>query len=219
MSESKIKKIVIIGAGDFGREVLWTINDCNNSSEQFQVLGFIDDDKNLKNSSVKNIPIIGNMEWLLSLNEKVGCIVAIGDSKRKYEIIKMLDANGFEFPNIISPTAKLSDDVELGNGIIIQHGTIISVDAKIGNHVYINYNCTVGHDCLLNDFVTLAPGTQINGGCIIGKRVYVGSGTITKNDIKIGNDSIIGAGSIIGKDLPEKSMYFAASGILKSFNF
>ena len=213
-----IKKIIIIGASDFGREVLWTIHNCNAVTKQFDVLGFVDDNENLKNLSVKNIPILGNMKWLLSSDEKdFGCVVAIGDSKRKQVIVKSLEENGFYFPNIISPTANLNEDVKLGNGVIIQHGTIVSVDVKIGNHVYINYNCTIGHDCLINDFATLAPGTQINGGCVIDERVYIGSGAITKNDIKIGKDSVIGAGSIVSKDLPEKSMCFAASGILKNF--
>ena len=59
-----IKKIIIIGASDFGREVLWTINDCNAVTKQFDVLGFVDDNEDLKNSSVKNVPILGNMQWL-----------------------------------------------------------------------------------------------------------------------------------------------------------
>ena len=215
----KVKKIVIIGAGGFGREVLWTIDDCNKHSKKFEVLGFVDNNTKLKNSLVKNLPVLGDVEWLLSSNEKnLGCVIAIGDCEKKKKIIKRLEEHQkFDFPNIINPSAHLANDIELGNGIIIQHGTIVSVDTKIGNHVYINYNCTIGHDCVLNNFVTLAPGTQINGGCVIGERVYIGSGAITKNDIKIGKDSIVGAGSVIGKDLPEKSVYYAASGILKTY--
>jgi len=219
MTESGLKKIVIIGAGDFGREILSTINDCNNISKQFEIVGFVDDNKNLENTHVKNIPVLGNIDWFFSSSITSDCIVAIGsERKKKEDLIKKLQKFGFNFPNVISPSAKLNDDVKLGNGVIIQHGTIISTDTKIEDHVYINYNCTVGHDCILKNFVTLAPGTQINGGCIIEERVYVGSGVITNNDITIGKDSVIGAGSIISKNIPEKSMYFASSGVLKTFN-
>ena len=83
--------------------------------------------------------------------------------------------------------------------------------------MWINYNCTLGHDCKIGDFVTLGPGVQLNGGSEVQDDVYVGSGAVTKDDIKIGRGSIIGSGSVIGKDIPEKSVYYAASGILKTF--
>ena len=218
-SSTKLKKIVIIGAGGFGCEVLWTIDDCNKHSKKFEVLGFVDDNTKLKNSLVKNLPVLGDVEWLLSSNEKnLGCIIAIGDCEKKKKIIKRLEEHQkFNFPNIINPSAHLANDIKLGVGIVIQQGTVISVDTKIGNHVFINYNCTIGHNCQINDFVTLSPGVQLNGGCEVKEEVYIGSGAVTKDDVKIGRGSIIGSGSIIGKDIPEKSVYYAASGILKTF--
>jgi|TARA_Y100000310_G_C20537724_1_gene741714 sugar O-acyltransferase (sialic acid O-acetyltransferase NeuD family) len=218
-SSNKPKKIVIIGAGAFGREILWTINDCNDASKEFEILGFIDDDPELKNSAVKNLPVIGDVEWLLSSDEKnLGCVLAIGDPEKKKKIIKKLEEHQkFDFPNIINPSVLLANDIELGVGVVIQQGTVISVDTKIGSHVWINYNCTLGHDCKIGDFVTLGPGVQLNGGSEVQDDVYVGSGAVTKDDIKIGRGSIIGSGSVIGKDIPEKSVYYAASGILKTF--
>ena len=41
--KNELTKIVIVGAGGFGKEVLWTLNDCNEKSKKYEILGFIDD--------------------------------------------------------------------------------------------------------------------------------------------------------------------------------
>ena len=43
----ELKKIVIIGAGGQGKDILWTITDMNKASNVFDVVGFLDDDKKL----------------------------------------------------------------------------------------------------------------------------------------------------------------------------
>ena len=60
-----MKKIIIIGAGAFSREVLWLIEEINNAKNEWEVLGFLDD--NLENK--------GKMEMLekkLLINLKIG---------------------------------------------------------------------------------------------------------------------------------------------------
>ena len=39
-----MKEIVIIGAGDLGREVVWLIEDINRLNPTYVILGFLDDD-------------------------------------------------------------------------------------------------------------------------------------------------------------------------------
>ena len=39
-----MKDIVIIGCGGFGREVAWLIEEINNVNQEWNILGFIDDD-------------------------------------------------------------------------------------------------------------------------------------------------------------------------------
>ena len=45
----KLKKIIIVGAGGMGKEVLWTLMDLNKVSSVFDVIGFLDDDKKFIN--------------------------------------------------------------------------------------------------------------------------------------------------------------------------
>ena len=134
VKSKKTTKIVIIGAGGFGREALWTILDCNKISKEFEILGFIDDNKQLYGKKINNIPVLGTIDWLVSeLEDQVGCIIAVGDCKIRKKISSKLANKNFKFPSIIHPTALCYDLANIGQGTIIQAGSIISVDAKVGN--------------------------------------------------------------------------------------
>ena len=214
----KVKKIVIVGAGGFGKEVLSTILACNRIQKQFDVLGFIDDDENLKGSSINDLPILGNVDWLLSSDLfPLGCVIAIGEPKIRKKIQARLETRDLRFPKIIHPSVIISEFTSIEDGTIIQAGSIISPNIKIGKYVFVNVNSTIGHDCILEDFVTVGPGCMISGENIVEEGVFFGNGVMTRDKIKIGKWSFIGAGSVVGKSIHEKSMQYAASGILKSF--
>jgi len=218
MSKNNVKEIVIVGAGGFGKEVLWTLQDCNKVSKKYEILGFVDDDNSLMGKIINNFPVLGDTNWLLSPNKnKIECVIALGDNKTRKKMVKKLEERYLKFPNIIHPSVKYSDFVNIGQGVIIQHGSIISTDVTIGNHVFINFNCTVGHDCKLNDFVTLSHGVNISGTNLIEEGVFIGAGSATDEKIKIGKWSIIGGGIILGKNVPENCMFFGPSGKMKEF--
>ncbi len=70
-----MNNIVIIGASGFGREVAWLIEN----SDNWNVIGFVDDNKDLENKSVNDYPVLGTIDFLLNVNEKTNAVVAIGN--------------------------------------------------------------------------------------------------------------------------------------------
>lgn len=209
---------MIVGAGGFGREVLWTITDSNKISKKFQILGFVDDNKQLKGKIINKATVLGNVDWLVSKSHRdIECIVAIGDCKIRKKIVDKLTSENFKFATVVHPTAICSEFAEIGNGTVIQAGSIVSIDVKIGNHSYLNYGCTIGHDSKIGNYVTLSPGVHISGTNIINDGVFVGTGTVTKQNISIGKWSFIGGGTVVGKSIPDFSMYFGMAGRVKKF--
>jgi sugar O-acyltransferase (sialic acid O-acetyltransferase NeuD family) len=209
-------KIVIIGAGGFGREVLWSIEDSNQKLKKYDVIGFIDENESLKGKLVNNIPVLGDLNWFSSKDaSNVSCIVAIGDCKIREKIVKKLKEKNVKFETMIHPSVIHSEFVKFGEGVIIQAGSIITVNVSIGNHVHVNIDSTIGHDCVIEDFVSLAPGVHINGRNSIKKGSYVGTGTVTKEKITIGKDCIIGAGTVLISDVPDNTMFVGVPGKLK----
>ena len=212
-----MKKIIIIGAGGAGKEILWTIDEHNDQIETYEILGFVDDDKTLKNKKINGYPVLGNISWMISQNyQNLEVVIAVGEPKSREKIIKKICKHNFQFAKIIPPSAKIAKSASIGKGVIIQHNCIISADVKIKNYVYVNYNSTIGHDCEILDNVTISPGVNISGNNIIGNNTYIGTGTATKEKIRIGDNCFIGGGTIVGKNIPNNSIYFGQSGKCKN---
>ncbi len=215
MKKNKIIKIVIVGASGFGREVLWTLEDCNKKLKKYNIMGFIDDDKLLWGKSINGCPVLGGLDWFSTKTVKnVQCVIAISDPKIRKKIADKLEKLGVTFSIIIHPSVIYSKSVSIGKGTIIQAGSILTTNIHVGNHVQI-MDSTISHDSTLGNFVTISPGVHVNGNTMIGSNTFVGSGAIIKQKIKIGNNSIIGAGTVILENVPSFSMYVGIPGKLK----
>jgi len=211
-----MEEIVIIGAGGFGREVLWTINDCNKNEEKYSVLGFVDDDQKIQDSIIDGCRVLGGLEWIENNYKKsISCVIAIGDTNKKKEIEKKLKKIEPSYATIIHPSVISSKTIDIGKGTIIQAGVILTINISIGEHVHINIDSTVGHDSIIENFVTINPGVHINGKTIIRNSAYIGTGAVMKQGIEIGKESVIGAGSVILQNIPEKSLYVGVPAKLK----
>jgi FlaA1/EpsC-like NDP-sugar epimerase len=60
-----MKDIVIIGAGDFGREVAWLIDDINKARPAYRIMGFLDDKESLAGKTVDGYEVLGNVEHIV----------------------------------------------------------------------------------------------------------------------------------------------------------
>jgi sugar O-acyltransferase (sialic acid O-acetyltransferase NeuD family) len=199
-----MKDIVIIGAGNFGREVAQIVEDINLDKKKWNLLGFVDETIKKQGTLINHIPVLGNLDWLeKNSTDRICSVCAIGNPKDKYNLIKKVSACGVDFCNLIHPEAKISKFVQLGTGNIICWNSFLSVNTKIGNHVSINPRCGIGHDTVIGDYsslywnVTLSGNIQMNEGCEVGSNT-----TIIPKRI-IGKWCIIGAGAVVTKDLPE----------------
>src|ERR1039457_4565831 len=58
------KKIAIIGAGGFAREVAWLIRDINRVTPQFEFLGFLVSNTSLLHETDSRDEVLGDFNWL-----------------------------------------------------------------------------------------------------------------------------------------------------------
>lgn len=195
-----MKDIVIIGAGGFGREVAWLIEDINKVSEEWNIVGFVDDNETILGEEINGYKVVGNVEWLK--RQKLNVVNAIGDPIIKQKMINRLEGSKNQYPVLIHPSVIFSDKVTIGEGSIICAGNIITVDVEIGRHVIINLSCTIGHDAIIGNYTTILPGVNVSGFAKIGECSSIGTGTAIIQHVTIGHNTIIGAGSVVIKDLP-----------------
>lgn len=195
-----MENIVIVGAGGFGREVAWLIEDINKMGRKWNIVGFVDDEDSLEGKEINGYKVIGNIDWLKDQQYSVVC--AVGNPKIKKHIIDRLKYSKNIYPILIHPSVILSDKVEIGEGSIICAGTIITVNICIGKHVIVNLDCTIGHDAIIEDYSTVLPSVNISGGVRLEECVNIGTGTMIIQDLNIGKNAVIGAGSVVIKNIP-----------------
>lgn len=201
-----MRDIVIVGAGGFGREILWLLQEQNKVNKRWNIKGFIDDDKNIKN--VMGYPVVSTIKRFADWPEKIAAVCCIGNSRARRDIIKYLSSNkNIDFPSIIANGVTYSESVAIGKGCIICESVVMTVNIKLEDFVIVNLNCTIGHDTVLERFTTIYPGANISGNVNIGNSTEIGTGTTIIQGISVCSDSIIGAGGVVIRNIEEPGTY------------
>lgn len=175
-----MKKLVIVGSGGFAREVLWLIEEINQSTEPpdapYQVLGFISNDAG---SYVQGLPVLGDDSWAVAhLDRNVRCVIAVGDPVLRAKLAQLYQLHGLHPLRLVHPSVIMSDAVQLGEGVIVCAGAVLTVNIQLGDFSIVNLNATVGHDCRLGNCVTLHPGVHLSGGVQVGEMTVLGTGSV-----------------------------------------
>ncbi len=198
-----MEKLVIYGAGGFGREVLTLIHDINQVNTKYEILGFYDDGL-YAGKDVNGYKILGGINALNKVSERTSVILAIGNPDTKRNILEKIRNPYIEFPTVIHPSVMIGDTkyVSIGRGCIICGGVIMTTNITVNDFVILNLSCTVGHDTVIGKYAAFMPSVNISGEVQIGESVYVGTGAKIINQLSIGAGSIIGAGAVVAKDIP-----------------
>ena len=196
--QKRLKKLVLIGAGGFGREVAQMIVQLNFSGRKYELLGFLDDGKQFNSDSlIDGYPWLGDSSWILEHKNDIVCNCTIGNPSLRARIQRKLMGQGVQFETIIAATAGIAAYTEIGVGCVIGWSVGISVNCKIGNGVLLNDGVRIGHDAVIGDYTTIMSNTGISGNCVIGEEVDIGGHAFIVPRKKIGNRAKIAAGSIV----------------------
>lgn len=203
-----MKKLVIIGAGDFGREVTSLVERINEESQEWDLIGFVDDNPQIQNSLIEGYPVLGNTSWLKDYPKELYAVCSLGESQTRKKVIqKIRSCNRIRFATLIDPAAILMRGVTVEEGSIICAGTVLAINTIVGNHSIINLNCTIGHDTMTGDFFTAHPGTNISGKVIIDESGYFGTGCKVIQGVHITGDCVFGAGAVILRNIEIPGTY------------
>ena len=202
-----LRKVAIIGAGGFGREVLDIFDAINAVEPTYDVVGFIVDPEYGSPGTVVNAKLIlGGFEWLAGRQNDVELICAVGAPELRLRMVQRAYSLGARFCSVRHPTVVASQWLSVGVGSILAAACVLTNQIRIGSHVQVNLDCTIGHDCTLDNFVTVAPGVHISGNVTIGEGAFVGTGANLLERVKIGRWAVVGAGSTVRDEVPPNSV-------------
>lgn len=192
----KTTNVLVVGAGAQAKYIIEIFKHYTNK----EVIGIADveNNSNIHGKQIDGVKVLGNFDEALSTIEKnTKIIIGYSNNKKKQELAKKVKERGFSFINAIHPESSISENVNLGKGVIVNANATVLPFAKIGNHVMIHSNTVVEHDNIIGDYVNLAPGVSISGYVKIGERSYIYTGASISPNITVGKDSTVGAGAVV----------------------
>lgn len=198
--KSVTQRLVIVGAGGFGREVFAVIVAVNRVDPQFEVLGFLDDGQ----PDANRLDRIG-MRLLGTTDECPDATYVIGigmlTTVRRQLDDRLQRQGRSPCDPIVHPSASVGPDVLLGEGTVLCAGVGITTNVRLGRHVHVNPGTVIGHDCRIGDYVTLTPGCVVGGAVTVEDGAVLGSGCIVLPGVRVGRDALVGAGAVVTSDV------------------
>jgi len=199
-----MKRIVIMGAGGFGREMLAWVRQ---SDRLENVRGFIDDHAQAMDRFVKDVGVIGSIGRFIPNADDL-LVGAIGRMDVKRACVEALLERGAVFTGVTHRTAVVGEGVEFGTGVILCPHAVVTSDVRIGDFVTINLHSTVAHDVVIGRFSQIHCHVDITGGVRLGEGVLVGSHASIQPGVHVGDGAVIGAGAIVMRDVPAGATVF-----------
>ena len=158
-----MKNVVIIGAGDLGKEVVWLIEDINKKMPTYVILGFLDDDKAKETGEFYGYKVLGTIDQLEELAAKtpLSAVIAIQDGCVRKKIVD--EHKGFNtWESIIHPTAVIASSSLVGMGSLVFPQVTISVDTKLGDFGLYYIHATICNDCKIGNYVSIMSNATVS---------------------------------------------------------
>lgn len=201
---NKLQKLIIIGAGGLGSEVAWAAENLNARLPRFEILGFCDDDPARKGSKFYGYEVLGTPDEIDSrLSEKPGFLCAVGNNRRRAEVVRRVLAMGWSPASVIEPSVMIARDVHIGSGTYVAAGATLSPDARIGEHVILNLKCTIAHHSHVEDFAQVSPTACVSGYCVVKTGAMLGSNAVVGPRVVVGMWATLGASSFAVENIPD----------------
>ncbi len=193
-----MKHLVIIGAGELGRELYWHAHESIGFGETFGIKGYIDDDFEPEAERYKKLqlPLISSIDDY-AIQKDDAFICAIGSVNGRETTVEKIKAKGGEFFTIINRTALIQGNDHIGEGVFIGPYTVIGDSVTINDHVMLNTHSSIGHDSVLGEYTCVMSYVDITGCCQIGRKVFLASGCRMTPSTKIGDEAYVGIGSVV----------------------
>ena len=157
-----MKRLVILGAGGYGR----TVKD---------VAGQLGYSTIVLDDSISTHPLFTFSSYI---SDDTSFIPAFGNNAFRMEWINRIEEIGGQLATLIHPTAYVSLTATISQGTVILPHAIVNTDVVVGKGCIVNLGAIVDHGCILEEGVHVAPGAIVKGENLIEKYSKIESGEV-----------------------------------------
>lgn len=187
-----MKKVLLYGAGDFGKIVRNVLK-----YTEYSFSGFISDIDT-------GDDVLGDYDYLINNVDKSehSIVITVGysDLVNRYKIFENVVSAGFNLPNIIHNNSRVDPSVRIGIGNIIMASADIDFNTSISNISVFWPGTIISHDSNIESNVFLSPNCTLCGYSRIGKNSFIGAGSVIVDRCEVKENSFIKAGSLIKRN-------------------
>lgn len=205
LSMEKIK-LLIIGAGELGRQV----NHYAGVDGRYECVGFVDDFHEV-GETIDGRKVIGNISdigalWKQNVFDEL--FIAFGykcllEKQSLYDSLK----DKYKFATIIAAPQYIDSTSHIGEDVLIYPGVIIDKETYIGDNTIINLGSVISHNTSIGMSCFIGGNVSIAGFVNIGNNNFIGIGATIIDNTSICNNNIIGAGTLIIKNISMSGKY------------
>jgi sugar O-acyltransferase (sialic acid O-acetyltransferase NeuD family) len=203
-------RILVVGAGGFGREVVAWLRDAW-PLWRGRIGGFLSDDLGRLAGFDVGVPMLGTVADY-SPREGDYLVLAIGVPYTRRRIAESLVSRGGRFLTLVHPKAVVADNATLGEGCVVCPYAVVSDSARVGTCVLMNYHTSLGHDAYAGHYSVLSPYSTLGGGARIEDEGFLGLHASVGPGITLGARSKVSANSCVLSCTPADSLVFGVPG-------
>jgi sugar O-acyltransferase (sialic acid O-acetyltransferase NeuD family) len=213
LSPSDCERIIIVGAGGFGREVLqWARHAW--PEHVSKIAGFLSADPTKLDGHALTLPILGSPADFQP-QPSDGFVLAIGVPGVRRQVAEQLEANGARFLTVIHPTAIVADTAAIGSGSVVCPAAVVSDAVQLGRFVLVNYHASLGHDAAAGDFAVLSPYATLGGSARIGEDAFLGLHASVAPGRRVGRGGQVSVNSAVMHDTGDEALVYGVPGQIR----
>lgn len=203
-----MKRLVVIGGGGFGREVIQWAQGSAACGRDWEVGGFLDDREEAgERLGSEGLQRLGGI-WDYEPGKEDLFICAIGQTGLKRRVYEHFRKLGGVFTRVVHESCLVGSRVELGAGVILCPGVKLTCDIRVGENTAINLNTAAGHDVELGAHGQISSFCDLTGGVKVGHDVLLGSRVSLLPGVTVGDGATVGAGSVVLRPVPGGATVF-----------
>lgn len=196
-----MSELILVGATGLAREVLALVR----SSGQYDVVGLLDDDRELSGGAVDGAPVLGTIDDAPRYTHAF-LLLCMGPGRAREAAAERLGSLGLHEPRyatVVDPTVQVPEGCRIGRGSILMQNVTLTTSVTLGSHVVSMPSVTFMHDDEVADFATLAAGVSLGGGVRIGRAAYLGLNSCVRDGTSIGKYATVGMGAAVFNNVPD----------------
>jgi sugar O-acyltransferase (sialic acid O-acetyltransferase NeuD family) len=207
----ELTRVLIVGAGAYGRELLSMSKSAIGHGSAWQVAGFLNDIPDSLDAYPGLPPIVGSTDHEPCEGEVFIC--AIGEAAGRRKVCEKLEKRGAVFMNLTQESVMIAASATFGHGVIMECYTGVGANSRVGDFTTILTHANIAHDVKIGRFVQISPFAAILGWAEIGDEVTIGTHAVILPHVKVGARATVGAGSVVIKDVPPGATVFGSPAV------